>query len=271
MTTQPPAQWAGSQTIKNIEDVFKTAGQVATHKTGLKILIWGSEDTRKTGFCLSCPPPVYHVDTELGAPPLFDLPDYKEKWTKGEIKWCDATYLNPQTDIPDPEVMLQKLEATIGVLKAVEKGTVCIDSGTDVWDWIQAWLEGVGKHTEKGNVLMRTEWAKAKQKWRQLLLRLMAKPLHFVMTAQPQEIYAGNQPTGDFRPRIQGASQHVFDVIIHAQKWVRTDGNPPVKSVKYMAEITKCRFNKDFRPTIQDIMYDKLIMMLKEKLQVEVW
>jgi len=282
------------QPVTSIDQVFKKPSEVAAHKTGLKILIWGAEDTRKTGFCLSCPPPVYEVDTELGAPPLFQHFVYCPKCQKHtthilspegaigpcrvcndtngvmkDIHWCDATFLNPNTDEPDPFVALQRLESTITLLKDVKKGTVCIDSGTDVWDWIQAWLEGTGKHKE--GTLLRFEWAKAKQRWRQLLLRLMAKPLHFVMTAQTQDIYQGNEPTGEHRPRIQGASQHVFDIIIYAQKWLAITGNPPVKRYSYQAEITKCRFSKDFRPTIPDVTFDELTKQLKEKIGVEVW
>jgi len=125
--------WSGP--VLKVSDVFKKPSEIAQHKTGLKILIWGEEDTRKTGFCLSCPPPVYHIDTELGAPPLFRYFPGKD------IEWCDATYLNPNTDEPDPFVALQRLESTIALLKDVGKdrrpedpvpGTICIDSGTDV-------------------------------------------------------------------------------------------------------------------------------------------
>jgi hypothetical protein len=254
--------------VTKIEDVFKTPDQVAKHKKGLKTLIWGVEDTMKTGFSLSWPPPIYDVDTELGAPPLFDYFPGKE------IHWCDATYLDPDSDMPDPFVALQRLESTIALLKDIGAGrkpderipgTLVIDTGTDVWDWIQAWIDGVGKHTKEGNVLMRTEWAKAKQRWRQLILRLMAKPLHIVMTAQAQEIYQGNKPTGRFRPRIQHASPHMFDIIIHAMKWEIRDPKTQQLSVKYVAEITKCRFKKGWRKQFEEITYDKLAKALKEE------
>lgn len=250
------------------EEIFKPASQVAIHKKGLKILLYGPEDTMKTGFALSCPPPVYIIDTELGAPPLFRF--FPEK----EIHWCDGTYLDPNTDMPDPLRALQRLEATISLLKDVPKGTVAIDSGTDVWDWIEHWLEEVGKKKE-GQVL-RFEWYKAKQRWRQLILRLMAKPLHFVMTAQPQAIYVsdgrgGYADSGEIRPRLEKASPHVFDIVVRTMKWNVEDPATKKKKVHYMAEVTKCRFSKDFRPAIEEITFDKLTAKLKEQLGIEVW
>jgi len=231
----------------------------------------------KTGFALSAvevAPPVWFIDTELGAPPLFQ--HFKEHLDK--IHWCDATYLDPNTDLPDPFVALSRLESTIGLLREVTigkperpiPGTIVIDSGTDVWDWIQAWIQGVGK--KKEGQLLRFEWAKAKQRWRQLLLRIMAKPVHFIMTAQPQEIYdAAGHATGMFRPRVQGASPHVFDIVIHAQRWETVDAKTKVRSVRYVAEVVKCRFKKGWRPQIEEITFRKLLDKLKTDLGVEVW
>jgi hypothetical protein len=302
--TETPKTWGTSTSVRKFEDVFKTPAQMAKHKKGIKVLAWGAEDTFKSGFALSFPPPLYSIDTELGQPPLFQYyvncpqchketqhilyPDGKIgqcsicgdlNGTMKAINWCDATYLDPNTDDPDPKAALDRLEGTIALLKDIGKdlketdpipGTIIIDSGTDTWDWIQAWLEGVGKHTKEGNYLMQTEWAKAKQRWRQLILRLMAKPMHIVMTAQPQEIYAGKQATGEFRPRLQPASQHIFDIVIHCMKWETRIENQPVK-VRYMSEITKCRFKKGWRAQFEEISYDKLTMALKKECGVEVW
>jgi len=432
--------------MKTPEEMFKPASTVAQHKTGLKVLVYGKEDTMKTGFALSFPPPVYIFDTELGSPPLFQY--FTEKQPDGttkmkDIRWCDATYpvpeqalaiyiwseniccgatigrskqsmvsctnrwrrdyycmqgkrnrnsstnryrkqessvirkgtfpcsrticlhkqrnvlaichhklvctreslsgysalcdskevasrvtasilrvtkaacknrkkchkvlygrraktsgtnlfakqwkktrlvskkasrnrsriLNPETGLHDASVCLQRLESGIALLRDIKQGTIVIDSGTDVWDWIQEWLNEVGRHKE--DQLLRFEWAKAKLKWKKLLLQLMAKPIHFVMTAQPQEIYANREPTGTYRARIQGESAHSFDIVLHAMRWETLDPkNPLVKTVQYKTEVTKCRFKKGWRPTFDDIGiqgFEKLTKQLKEDLGVEVW
>jgi len=260
----PTPGWGQPVTTKKIEDVFKPAKEVAQHKTGLKILIYGREDTMKTGFGLSGPPPVYDIDTELGAPPLFQY--FPEK----DIKWCDATFLDPTKDIQVPESALTQFEGILTLLKDVEEGTILIDSGTDIWDWIQGWIQQVGK--KKEGTLLRFEWAKAKQRWRRLLLRLFAKPVTFIMTAQPQEIYdAGGQATGRFRPRVQSASPHMFDIVIYAQRWETIHPKTKERTVRYVSEIRKCRFKKGYRPLIDEITYEKLCARLKQDLGVEVW
>jgi len=138
---------------------------------------------------------------------------------------------------------------------------------------VQEWLNEVGK--KKEDTLLRFEWAKAKLKWKKLLLQLMAKSVHFVMTAQPQEIYMNKEPTGTYRARIQGESAHSFDIVLHAMRWEIPDAkNPAIKSVQYKTEVTKCRFKKAWRPTFDDIGiqgFEKLTKQLKADLGVEVW
>ena len=118
--------------VKTPEEMFKQASSVAQHKTGLKVLIYGKEDTMKTGFALSFPPPIYIFDTELGAPPLFQY--FKGK----DIRWCDATFLSP-TGLHDASVALQSLESGIALLRDVKQGTIVIDSGTDVTQECCCW------------------------------------------------------------------------------------------------------------------------------------
>jgi hypothetical protein len=140
------------------------------------------------------------------------------------------------------------------------------------WDWIQEWLNEIGKHKE--GQLLRFEWAKAKLKWKKLLLQLMAKPLHFVMTAQPQEIYANKEPTGVYRPRVQGESAHSFDIVLHMMRWETVNPKDLTRTVRYVTEVTKCRFKRAWRPTFEDIGingFEKLTAKLKEDLGIEVW
>lgn len=262
----------GTGIITKPEDVFQRASVVATHKTGLKILIFGRTDTMKTGFALSAvkvAPPVFFFDTELGAPPLFQY--FKEDLDK--IHWCDATFLDPKSDLPDPIVMLQKLESSIRLIREFtdkitpEKpiaGTVVIDSLTDYWDWVQEWLEGVGVKA-KGQ-LLRFNWPMARHRIKNLIFRLLAKPVHLICTAHPQVIYVGSEPTGRFRPRVEKALPHRFDIVIHAKRF-----EVPNSSVQYKAYVTKCRFKKGWRPTFDEITFKKVLTKLKDDLGVEVW
>lgn len=263
----------GAGIITHKDQVFKKASTVAMHKTGLKVLIFGETDTMKTGFALSAvkaAPPVFDFDTELGAPPLFI---HFTKEELDQIDWCDATFLDPKSDLPDPLVMLQKLESSITAIKEFtdnvtpEKpiaGTVVIDSLTDVWDWIQEWLEGVG--VKKKGTLLRFNWPKARHRIKKLIFRLIAKPVHLICTAHPQVIYVGSEATDRFRPRVEKALPHRFDLVIHAKRF-----EVPGAPVQYKAYVTKCRFKKGWRPEFTDITFKKVLDKLQEDLGVQVW
>lgn len=263
---------AGFGTIKVKEDVFQKASVVAKHKTGLKVLIFGETETMKTGFALSaikkCKP-MFLFDTELGAPPLFQ--HFEEDLE--DIEWCDATFLDPNSDLPDPHKAIQLLESSITAIKEFtdnvtkEKpiaGVVVIDSLTDVWDWIQEWLDQVGKKA-KGQ-LLQFNWPMARRRIKQLIFRLIAKPVHLICTAHPQDVYINKSPTGEKRARIEKALPHRFDIILHARKF-EVPGSP----VQYKAFVTKCRFKKDWRPVFDEVTFSKLTDKLKEDLGIEVW
>ncbi len=191
-----------------------------------------------------------------------------------DIRWCDATFLNPQTGVHDAINALKSLQAAIALLANAPKGcTIILDSGTDVWDWIQEWIDEVGKHTAKNDQLMKTEWHKARLAFKKLLLELFAKPVHFVMTAQTQDIYdkTTKQATGEIRPRVENTSPHSFDLVILMKRYEipKDDGT---KKLEYHSAVWKCRFQKDWRPKLpQELTYEKLTAKIVEDLGVEVW
>jgi len=177
----------------------------------------------------------------------------------------EAAILDPETAEPDPALSLSKVEKALTALREVEKGTICIDSGTDIWDWLQAWMERTATKRTKTGGVYRFEWARVKQRWRQMVLRLMAKPLHFIITAQPQEVYdADGRPTGVFRPRIQRATPHMVDLVLRIDKTYTKGQSKP----KHIATLTKCRFQRGFNLEVEDVTFDKLCQKLKDELGV---
>lgn len=175
--------------------------------------------------------------------------------------------LDPETFEPDPELSLAKVEKALVALRDVKEGTIVIDSGTDIWDWMQDWMEKTATKRTKTGGVYRFEWARVKQRWRQLVLRLMAKPLHFIITAQPQEIFdAEGRATGTFRPRIQRATPHIADLVIHIEKVFEKGRTKP----RHIATLEKCRFQRAYNAKIEDITFDKLCKKLKEDLGVTI-
>jgi len=57
------------------------------------------------------------------------LHKFKEK----EIYVYEAAVLDEHTMEPDAMKSLNKIEEALSTLADVEKGTICVDSGTDVW------------------------------------------------------------------------------------------------------------------------------------------
>jgi len=246
------------------KEEFFRAGSTLTLDQGLKVLVWGDAGVGKSYFALSAPPPIYVLDTEFGTMPV--VRHFKDK----EIYVFEAAILDPDTDEPDAEASLKKIERALATLKDIDKGTIVLDSGTDIWGWLGAWVEQgaqkKGKMTSIGQP-QRLEWSRANTRWRQLILRLMAKPVHFVITAQPQEEYSSKgEAMGIYKPRIQKQTEFMCDIILHIEKEFKKGARKPV----YKATLTKCRFQRGLELTFEDVTFDGLCEVLDEKLGVKV-
>lgn len=228
-------------------------------------MVWGDPSVGKTYFALSFPEPIYVIDTEFGVAPVTrHFPDK-------EIFIHEAAILDPSTDEPDVDASLKSLEKAIAQLKNIEKGTIVIDSGTDIWQWLGAWVEQQarksGKITSAGTP-QRLEWGRANLRWRQLILRLMAKPVHFVITAQVAEEYdSRGQQTGNYKPRVQKQTPHMCDIILAMERKYVKKGKGPAEE-KYIATMEKCRFQRGMDMELEDVTFDKLAEALKDKLGV---
>jgi len=195
--------------------------------------------------------------------PLLHHPEFKDK----EIHVFEACVLDTETVEVDPIKSIEALEKAITSLKSLKKGTVVIDSVSDVWQWLLAWLEVVAtKRTQSGGIY-RFEYGKANQRYRKLILRLLAQPINVVLTAHVGDVYdKSGQTTGAKVPKTQKTTMHMIDIGLYAQK--RYDA--VAKSWKYVSTLRKCRFKRSFEATIDDVTYDKLVEFLKEELGVVV-
>jgi len=95
----------------------------------------------------------------------------------------------------------------------------------------------------------------------------MAKPIHVVLTGQPRERYdSQGRPMGSYVPRVQKQTGHMCDIILHLRK----EYDAIAKRYKYVATLKKCRFQRGFECEIEDVTFDKLVDVLKEKLGVTI-
>ena len=264
---QPVSQpWGGlgKQEIEKLsprskEEFFKQSTGAQFVKRGLRVGAWGATETGKTYFAMTFPEPVFIIDTEFGAAPLLHM------FPNKDIRIFECAQLDSITSEPDPLKSLTEVEAALSSLKDIDHGTLVIDSGTDIWQWISAWLETVATKRSESGQPYRFEWGKANSRYRMLLMRILARPqINFVITAQTQEKYDNSgKPTGITEPRWQDKTEYWMDIIVHFQKLYRG-------SWKYISTIEKCRFKRAANLEIEDVSYDKLVNALKEKLGVQI-
>jgi len=253
----------GVEEKKGREDFFKPAKELELD-VGLKILVWGPPEVGKTFFGLSAPPPIFALSTEFGVAPLL------RHFPNKEIYIFEAAVIDPETNEPDANKSLGKIEEALGTLLNITSGTILIDTGTDIWGWLGGWVEQEARRLGRMTRIetpVRTEWGRANIRWRQLILRLMMTPAHFVITAQPQEVYdSSGNPLGEYRPRIQRQTEFMCDLVVHMDK-VYEKG---IVKPKYISKLTKCRFQRGLDTAIEDMTWDKLCETLDKQLGVKV-
>jgi len=227
----------------------------------LSVGIFGLSDTGKTHFSLTAPEPIYLIDTEGNANKVAYK--FKDK----EIYICDVRVLheNEIDFIKSVELIEEATREIVG--RAIEytnetgkKGTIVIDSITDVWSWLGIWLEEIGaeRFTKSGQI-MRTEWGKANRRYFKDLYRILSTDWNLVLTARVQEKYSpSGEPLGIYTGRWQKDTEHWVDVVLRAEKVDRT---------KRLVRLEKCRYIGDLQFEIVNGSFNDVFKKLKEKFE----
>ena len=273
-----------SQTPKEVtlESAFQPREKLL-EKRGAKVFIWGNYGIGKTFFSLTFPEPIYVISTEYGVQQLlYHFPDKDIN-----IMECNKPY----TDAPikkvtgkadesignvDPEISLREVEKATLLLKDIKKGTIVIDSGTDLWEWFSAWIDyNADKYTKSGQ-MMRTEWGKVNSKYKNILMRLISRPVNFVMTARSQSVYSSEgRETATEKFSGQKNTPFIPDIVLHIQKQIRPDIDTKTGKVtgnieERIATIEKNRFGAHGQLII-DPTYDSLKKSLENEVPKEVF
>jgi len=259
---EEPAELRPESFFKPAEDV------IAKHRRGLKVGVFGAWETGKTHFSLTFPEPVYVIDTEFGVAPVA------RKFPDKKIYILEACVIDPTTDEFDALASLEQFEEAVKSLKDVEKGTIVIDTGTDLWSWLGAWKESIGTiRSKKTGELLRTEWSHANEKYRNLIMKLLSRPTHFVMTGHVAAVYdsSGREITTEVEPRPHWMKKtpHWLDIILYTQK-VYPSAQSERKTPEYIATVAKCRWERALNFVIRDVTFDKLCEALRRHLGIEI-
>jgi len=240
---------------------FKGGSQVKQLK-GLRVGAWGSQGTGKSHCALTFPKPIFAVNTDFGMYPLLEEKEFavwckpytEEDW----IRIFEAGVLDETSAEPDPLRSLQATEEALTALAGASQGTIVLDSGEDIWSWIGTWLEEVAtKRSEKTGEKYQYEWGKANARYRLLMMRILSKPMNFVITGQSQAVYDehGKVVPGT-KADWQKKTPYWVDLELEMQR--RTDG-------VFQAKVRKCRLGANKKDLIINPTYENIVKWIKEE------
>ena len=238
---------------------------------GLKVGVYGMTDSGKTHFALTAPKPIFVIDTEFGSRLVVDNAVPLEERDKVYI--FEALQLDPETMEPDPIQSLVEVEKALkAVVKYVqehpdERGTIVIDSASDIWTWIGTWLEeeGAKRRTKTGEV-PRFEWGRANKRYLQMIYKLLRSKWHVVLTGKVREIFTEEgAPTGRYRPRWQHDTEHWLDIVIKAEKITPLGKTVPVRQFT----IVKCRA-WNLTGTLTNPTWNDVVRFIEERAKVKI-
>lgn len=179
-----------SETIRTLQTIFKPGTSLECVK-GLKIGIYSRSKIGKTHFALTAPAPRYVIDTENAyqwnlrqfpvehraqtfVSEVLEEADYDKKKGVDIFKSLDLTL--EAIDLLTQHIM--ELEETD---PNGPRGTIIIDSASDIWDWLSMWIEEYATRTSGGNV-NRLEWGKANKKYNRFMRMLLSSDWNVVWT-----------------------------------------------------------------------------------------
>lgn len=199
------------------------------------------------------------VDTEYGA----------AKVAKAHFKDKDIHIYEVKVVEADDPTKINYLETfkniarAVNALMDVKEGTICVDTISDVYTWLNAWVEDTAVQRTSIGTPQRLEWARRNILYRNLMFRLLSLPVNVIVTAQPQKVYdAKGRETSLTEPRWLQPQPHWCDIVLKFSK------ERVGTKIKYLCTIEKCRFRRAYNKTVEDMTFDKLVKVLKEDLGV---
>ncbi len=279
----PPEKQKQTTMTTGRASVFTPIAQ-AQKRLGAKVLLWGPAGVGKSFGALSFPEPIKVLSTEYGVSQLGHHFPGKDI----EILECAEAYTDPPVDaagkeietpfVTDPLKSLELLDMGVQACRDMTEGTIIIDSVTDVWSWLGAWIKLTAvMHQSKSSgkdYMMRTDWQEANAKYKVILMRLLSRPCNVVFTARSGVVYDGTgNVTAETKPKCQQETPYFMDLVIQMSEAPKVDtksGMITGNSVR-TSTITKCRFADVGSMTIEDLTYDKLKSALKPLVPAEVF
>lgn len=250
------------------EEYFKTVTPEGG-EDALKVAICGPPGSGKTYFCCSSAviaPPTYIIDTQMSANKIA-RENFPDETKRGDLKVFEVKVVDEDILEIDYAKSFDQIAASIFALKDVQKGTICIDSVSDLYSWLNAWVEATAEQRTKIGTPQRLEWGRRTEKFRLLLFRLLSRPTHTIVTAEVQPVFTkGGEEMSSVPPvpRWFKPTEHWCDLIIEQRKLVAGPGN-----VKYVSTLTKSRPKRALDYEFTDITFKSLADFLFQRMHMK--
>jgi hypothetical protein len=187
----------------------------------LKFAVTGKPKSGKSRFALSCPGPIYVIETEPGLPPLAKI------FPNKEIYFVDV-YEPDYSGVFEVDTLktLAKIDSAVKQIRAMlitdpkSVGTIVLDSVTDIWKWVIEWMKlDILKIDKTARVKQQWDYGYANTKYQNIIMQVISLPVHVVLTAQDKEEYAGaGQPSGVYEPSWMWQTPQWVDIQMNLIK-----------------------------------------------------
>ena len=204
-----------------VKQYFKPAVELEI-KDSVKLGIFGGYKTGKTHFCITCKKPLMVIDTE-------DAWNWEIEMARAsgmDVSEIDVTQVLHWANKEEGKVdLVQSLEAMIDAIDVLtslialdkgnpdaRRGTIVIDSMSDLWGWLGSWKEELDAGKEKTN---RLDWGKVNKRYIEVIYMLLHSNWNVVLTfrSKPQVDEKGSD-TGIRDAQWQKNTGYYIDSVI---------------------------------------------------------
>lgn len=208
--------------MARVKEYYKPAVELEI-RDSVKFALFGGEKSGKTHFCSTGKRPLFVIDSEDSWNWEIEQmkaqgKDVSDIHVSQVLKWANKT--EGKVDVVGSlDALVDAIDVITSVI-ALDKedpnaprGTIVIDSMTDLWDWLGIWLDEVGgKSKEKSN---RFEWGKANKKYIEVIYMLLHSNWNVILTFRAKmTIDDKGGDTGINVARWQKNTGYYIDAII---------------------------------------------------------
>jgi len=245
--------------MRSKEELFKSLEEYPKEKR-MKLAVWSEAGVGKSYVVCSAPPPVYVLETEYGIAQLYKhFPD-KLKY----IHVLHCAYSGGATVEDDALESLALVEEALNSLSDLTEGTLAVDSGSDLWQWVQVKMKVEILKLGPTERIQPSDYAWGNMYYKKLMLKAKAIPVHFVFTGHSQEKFGDARltSTGIYVPRWQKWTPQYVDAVV----WLQRALPGAKEGIVNSGTVTKCRFMHMYKRKYDNFTFDDLYKDVEEYL-----